>query len=394
MLTTLPPPNPQSPIVNRKPRGAPLGNTNARKLGIYTNRQPHVLAAHLDRLKYLNELSRLPDSQPQRLLPLARQLNSDLAAIARPEAGGEYLPAVELALRTSALIGRLSVPIIAAISGLEHLHQLALDYAHYIRDAFTDRGIDRDADLFFVEPKKSTLNSPLLASLAFRPQPLALQAPALDVEPSIPDHLSFLTDEQWALLQPLLPPDSPHGDMDDDPPPLIAANRWAFTTEYPGEFATFIDLEENRRLNRIIRQLPSPVGEGLGVGSNRNRGRPRTSPRLLLDAIFWKLAKGIPWNYLPGSFPPWRSCQKYFRRLFRSGRLYTLLLALDHDLRYRGETDLTLLVENGLIGLDEGRKITISEGTSLTWQLRTALLLLQFAQYEARRQLRTSRDAI
>ena len=69
---------------------------------------------------------------------------------------------------------------------------------------------------------------------------------------------SDLTDEQWALVEPLIP-------------------------VYPG-------------------------------------GRPRTtSMRDVLDAIFYLLRTGCPWRYLPRDFPPWQTVYYHFRRFRLSG---------------------------------------------------------------------------
>jgi len=74
---------------------------------------------------------------------------------------------------------------------------------------------------------------------------------------------SSLTDAQWAILEPLLPP--------------------------PG--------------NRTSRG-----------------GRPeKHSRRRILDAIFYLVRAGLAWRYLPGEFPPWQTVYGFFRRWRKDG---------------------------------------------------------------------------
>jgi hypothetical protein len=70
------------------------------------------------------------------------------------------------------------------------------------------------------------------------------------------------------------------------------------------------------------------------------------------------------------------SCRRYYRRLFLSGRLATLYSALYQDLRTRGKADLTDFVNRGCFTITEN-KVTLRLGLDETWQMRTALLLVQ-----------------
>ncbi len=54
----------------------------------------------------------------------------------------------------------------------------------------------------------------------------------------------------------------------------------------------------------VLRPLLPPAKPG---------GRPRTSDlRLILDAIFYVLRSGCPWRLLPRDFPPWPTVYDYF----------------------------------------------------------------------------------
>ena len=93
-----------------------------------------------------------------------------------------------------------------------------------------------------------------------------------------------LTDEQWAIIEPLIPP-SP------------------------------------RR----------PDG----------RGRPWKDNRAVLNGILWILRSGARWKDLPERFPPYQTCHRRFQMWVRDGTLRRVLEALAEDLRRRGELDLS-----------------------------------------------------
>ena len=124
-------------------------------------------------------------------------------------------------------------------------------------------------------------------------------------------------------------------------------------------------------------------GEGPGV--RLLRGRPPASPLPLLDAIFWKIAYHARWQDLPAGSPP--ICRRYFTRLYRSGRLFTLYTALYQDLLTRGRIDLTVLVDQGCFTI-AGNGLALRPDLDETWQLRTALLILQLAHQVSCRILR------
>src|SRR5262252_3117083 len=79
----------------------------------------------------------------------------------------------------------------------------------------------------------------------------------MDTSPLL--YASDLTDQEWALLEPALPPHAP-------------------------------------------------------------TGRPRLhSPRTILNAIFYQLRTGGAWRFLPQEWPPWQTVYHYFRRWRRDG---------------------------------------------------------------------------
>lgn len=71
------------------------------------------------------------------------------------------------------------------------------------------------------------------------------------------------------------------------------------------------------------------------------RGRPWRSNREVLNGILWILRSGARWKDLPERFPPYQTCHRRFQSWVRSGVLSRVLEALAEDLRQRGEIDLS-----------------------------------------------------
>jgi putative transposase len=95
----------------------------------------------------------------------------------------------------------------------------------------------------------------------------------MDTSPLL--YASDLTDREWALLEPLLPPESPVG-------------------------------------------------------------RPRLhSLRIVLNAIFYELRTGGAWRFLPQEWPPWKTVYHYWRKWRRDGTWERLHTALRERLRVR-----------------------------------------------------------
>jgi hypothetical protein len=75
--------------------------------------------------------------------------------------------------------------------------------------------------------------------------------------------------------------------------------------------------------------------------------------------------------------------RRYYRRLFRSGRLATLYIALYNHLVTSGYGDLMDFVDKGCFSIRQN-KVVLAPGIGNSWQLRTALLFLQFGIQELR----------
>lgn len=100
------------------------------------------------------------------------------------------------------------------------------------------------------------------------------------------------------------------------------------------------------------------------------KGRPWRNDREVLNGILWVLRHDKPWRAMPTCFPSHQTCRRRFQQWLNDGTLKLILEALEHDLRERGGMDLTRCLPD-----DINYKTRESEGASVVdWQSRTALL--------------------
>jgi transposase len=72
------------------------------------------------------------------------------------------------------------------------------------------------------------------------------------------------------------------------------------------------------------------------------RGRPAKDHRLVVNAILWRLATGVPWRDLPERYGPWRTVYSRFRRWQRAGVWDRALAALQTAADATGDLDWSL----------------------------------------------------
>lgn len=82
-------------------------------------------------------------------------------------------------------------------------------------------------------------------------------------------------------------------------------------------------------------------------------GRPFRPARDVLNGVLWVLRTGAPWADMPGRYPPYQTCHRRFQRWVEEGTLKRILHALAEDLRDRGKLDLT---ESFIDGTHAGAK--------------------------------------
>ena len=71
------------------------------------------------------------------------------------------------------------------------------------------------------------------------------------------------------------------------------------------------------------------------------RGRPRCADRAVLNGILWILRSGARWKDLPARFPSYQTCHRRFQRWVHDGTLARALQALAEDLQEWGGLDLS-----------------------------------------------------
>jgi transposase len=76
-------------------------------------------------------------------------------------------------------------------------------------------------------------------------------------------------------------------------------------------------------------------------------GRPPREPRVMLDGMFWILGTGAPWRDLPEHFGPWQTVYDHFSRWRRDGVLTAIVEALQVKLDDKGLIDWELWCVDG-----------------------------------------------
>ena len=71
------------------------------------------------------------------------------------------------------------------------------------------------------------------------------------------------------------------------------------------------------------------------------RGRPWKDTREVMNGVLWILRSGARWQDLPERFPPYQTCQRRFQQWSGDGTLRNVLESLAEDLRPGGESDLS-----------------------------------------------------
>jgi transposase len=71
------------------------------------------------------------------------------------------------------------------------------------------------------------------------------------------------------------------------------------------------------------------------------KGRPRVEARSVLDGMLWILWTGAPWKALPSEYPPYQTCHRRMQEWVAARVFWKMLTALAEDLRERGKIDLT-----------------------------------------------------
>ena len=110
------------------------------------------------------------------------------------------------------------------------------------------------------------------------------------------------------------------------------------------------------------------------------KGRPLRDNREILNGILWILRTGAPWKDLPGRYPSYQTCHRRFQFWVQNGVFEQILIKLAKDLKERGKIDITeCFIDGTFAGAKKGGSELAkqSEGKAArSWQLQTALVFL------------------
>jgi transposase len=120
--------------------------------------------------------------------------------------------------------------------------------------------------------------------------------------------------------------------------------------------------------------LPKPKRRADG------RGRPRREDREVLNGILWILRSGARWIDLPERFPPYQTCHRRFQEWVRDGTLKEVLETIAGHLRRSGKIDLSeCFIDGSFIAAKKGApllgKLSGARVRS-SWAWQTALVFL------------------
>jgi transposase len=110
------------------------------------------------------------------------------------------------------------------------------------------------------------------------------------------------------------------------------------------------------------------------------RGRPWTDRRTTLNGILWILRTGAPWKDLPERYGAYQTVHRRFQNWVRAKVLEEVLLAVAQDLKDRGGLDLReCFIDGTFVPAKKGG--AVSERPSVgraarSWQLQTAMVFL------------------
>jgi len=110
------------------------------------------------------------------------------------------------------------------------------------------------------------------------------------------------------------------------------------------------------------------------------RGRPWKDAREVINGVLWVLRTGAPWHDLPDRYPPYQTCHRRFQQWVRSGAFEKVLKALAKDLEERGKIDLTeAFIDGTFAGAKKGAGASgkPSAGRAQrSWRSQTAMVFL------------------
>src|SRR5436190_8142576 len=110
------------------------------------------------------------------------------------------------------------------------------------------------------------------------------------------------------------------------------------------------------------------------------RGRPWTDRRTTLNGILWILRTGAPWKDLPAQYGSYKTVHRRFQNWVRSQVLRQVLQALAQDLKERGGLDLSESFIDGSFAPAKKGGFALGRPNAgrapRSWQLQMAMVFL------------------
>jgi len=122
------------------------------------------------------------------------------------------------------------------------------------------------------------------------------------------------------------------------------------------------------------------------------RGRPWSDRRKILSGVLWILRTGAPWQDLPPRYGSYQTAHRRFQNWVRSGVMEDLLLALAKHLQDAGGLDLKECFVDGTFvpAKKGGDSLAKPSGARepRSWALQTAMVFLSPCGQKALRRLK------
>ena len=123
------------------------------------------------------------------------------------------------------------------------------------------------------------------------------------------------------------------------------------------------------------------------------KGRPRINNREVMNGILWVLRTGAPWQDLPDRYPSPATCHRRFQEWQREGVLEKMLTSLADDLRDRGKLDLSECFIDGtfVAAKKGGGQWERPSGAKVrrSWQWQTVLVFLSPFTWKVLRRMKS-----
>ena len=108
------------------------------------------------------------------------------------------------------------------------------------------------------------------------------------------------------------------------------------------------------------------------------RGRPWSDRRKVLNGVLWILRTGAPWQDLPPRYGPYQTAHRRFQNWVRSGVIEKILLALAQHLKQAGGLDLKECFVDGTFvpakkGGDRSGRLSVAKAPR-SWVWPTAMV--------------------